>query len=465
MSTKQARRASDDDINTYRGKIQSKQVVINRSAGPARGVGGSSVRYSFGGRTSMGGGMGMGAINPQVMNQLASSQVADFKNTRVSEKKEMQGLNEKLADYIQRVRMLETHIRELEAELEILRRRKPEDWKNIRDKYEGELNQARKVIEELSTQKGVSEARLAGYQDEIANLKDLIGTQDGSIKDLNRKLDAANQQVGEIEGELTTLRLRCGTLEDEANRLRDLVAKLKGENATLRGDLDAATCAQIETDIQLQGKIEECEFLTELLNTLELMKQEPVTVGGKNLKDFYSGEMKNAIREIQGVYDETLAVQQAEMEGKFSAQLQQMQSGQMRDTYEIEKVREENKRLKGKMDDSRARIADLEQKLAAKMAELENMMSEFDIMKREKEDLEISSSRRIGELSEQIEALIAQLQQLVDYKMSLELEIACYRKLLDGEENRSGLKQLVEQSMGVRGDGANKLADIIGQSS
>lgn len=65
------------------------------------------------------------------------------------------------------------------------------------------------------------------------------------------------------------------------------------------------------------------------------------------------------------------------------------------------------------------------------MAQLSELQLELD---RERTE----NARRLDELNMQIEALMASLRELMDCKMSLELEISCYKKLLEGEENRSG---------------------------
>ena len=96
-----------------------------------------------------------------------------FKGDRAKEKKEMQGLNERLASYIQKMGFMDARVKELEAENDALKNRKQEDLQPIRDAYEGELEQARKVIDDLSAKEGVAEAKVAGLQDEIDRLNDL----------------------------------------------------------------------------------------------------------------------------------------------------------------------------------------------------------------------------------------------------------------------------------------------------
>ncbi|VDO20128.1 unnamed protein product [Brugia timori] len=48
-------------------------------------------------------------------------------------------------------------------------------------------------------------------------------------------------------------------------------------------------------------------------------------------------------------------------------------------------------------------------------------------------------------MREECQTLVAELQALLDTKQMLDAEIAIYRKMLEGEESRVGLRQMVEQ--------------------
>jgi intermediate filament protein if len=52
----------------------------------------------------------------------------------------------------------------------------------------------------------------------------------------------------------------------------------------------------------------------------------------------------------------------------------------------------------------------------------------------EAENADLNSE--IAKLRAEMEAIIRELQNIMDTNLSLELEIAAYRKLLEGEENR-----------------------------
>lgn len=446
-----------DEEQGRQSKIVSRAFVINRT--PVQS-----------GRTSLYGSLqrsytGRASLSPGVMSQLSSSGVSEFKGVREKEKKEMQSLNERLASYIQQVHFLEARVKNLEAENEALRNRKIEDLQPIRAAYENELRQARKVIDELGSAKGANEAKLAGLQDEIESLRDLIVTYENQAKDHLKRIESLGNQIGEYEGELHTLRLRVGSLEDENAKVRELLEKIQEQNRRLRADLDSETAAHIEADCLAQTKAEEAEFYRDLLEQLELLKPEPITIKGMDYAEFWKSELAKCIREINGVYDEKIDIMQADCEAKYAAQINSLRSGNVKDGMQLQHSQEECKRLKGQLQDKNAAYAELATKYAALQAERDELMRQLSESERELEKLRIQYQEDTTSMQLEIESIMRELQNMINAKMSLELEIACYKKLLEGEESRVGLRHLVEQAIGVQGKGAAALGDAIQQSS
>ena len=64
---------------------------------------------------------------------------------------------------------------------------------------------------------------------------------------------------------------------------------------------------------------------------------------------------------------------------------------------------------------------------------------------------------QIRKMRDECQALMVELQMLLDTKQTLDAEIAIYRRMLEGEGDGPGLKQLVEQV--VRTTGINEVAD------
>jgi len=445
-------------------KMATRSIQINRG-GP-------------GGRASVGGvGMGrmsgsgssarnsMASFSPGVMTAFTSSGLTDFRGNREKEKKELQSLNERLADYIQKVHYLQTENKKLEAENEALRNRKTEDLQPIRDTYEAEINQARKIIDELSSNKGVAEGKIANLQDEVAQLRDLIGTYENQSKDYRKKIDSLSNSIGEYEGELHTLRLRVGSLEDENTKLRELIDKLQDQIRSLRADLDTETAAHIDSECAAQTAQEEAAFYKDLWEKAELMKPEPLQIKGVNAADFWKNEMSKCVRALNATYDEKLDIIQADNEAKLAAQLQTMRSGTVKDNLALGKLEEENKRLKSQMAEKSGGWAEMSSKMAALQAERDRLAMELSQMQSDMDRMRIEYEGDIMKLQGELEGVQENIRTLMDAKLSMELEIACYKKLLEQEEGRVGIRSLVEQAIGTQSKGAGSLADVIQSSS
>lgn len=83
----------------------------------------------------------------------------------------MQGLNERFASYIEKVRFLEAQNKALLAEIERLKKLKGFDVSEIKELYEQEIAESRHVIDELSKEKAKFDSTLVGLQDALDDEK------------------------------------------------------------------------------------------------------------------------------------------------------------------------------------------------------------------------------------------------------------------------------------------------------
>ena len=101
---------------------------------------------------------------------MSSGRVTDVKNTREREKMDMRDLNERFANYIEKVRFLEAQNRKLASELEELKGKWGKETNAIKVMYETELREARELLEETNKEKGKLELRLQALQDQMGEL-------------------------------------------------------------------------------------------------------------------------------------------------------------------------------------------------------------------------------------------------------------------------------------------------------
>lgn len=155
-------------------------------------------------------------------------------------------------------------------------------------------------------------------------------------------------------------------------------------------------------------------------------------------REFWRNEMAQALHEIQREYDGKLDVMRTEVEAQYSMKVQEARTTNTRDNLELAHLREENKRVKAQMADARNRIPELEARNAQLEREMEDLRREMEEAERECEMTKSQLRADLASSNATLEDYMRELQTLMDAKLSLELEIHAYRKLLEGEEIRCG---------------------------
>lgn len=103
-------------------------------------------------------------------NQRPTSPLSSTRHSRIAEKVELQNLNDRLACYIDRVRFLENENARLTVEIQTSRETVTRETSNIKQMYEHELQDARRLLDETSREKAkleIDTKRLWEENDEL----------------------------------------------------------------------------------------------------------------------------------------------------------------------------------------------------------------------------------------------------------------------------------------------------------
>ncbi|KRZ13257.1 Intermediate filament protein B [Trichinella zimbabwensis] len=445
---KQKEAMSKSNESTLEYENEYRSTITPRTAGR------SSTRTSGGIGSA---GQGSGGRVLKIVTEMGSSTVSgispafsanaaqSFLEATEKEKRELQNLNDRLSNYIDRVKGLESQNRKLVSDLEDLRSRWGKDTSEIKEKYAGSLSDARRTIDDMARQKTEVEVQISRLQDDISEFRrrydDTIRLRQADKEQITN----LRNMINDSETEINMLRQRYKNLGDELNKYNKDNARFWDELQKARSDLDQETLSRIDFQNQTQTLLEELEFLRrvhdqEVKELQALLSREPT-----DTREFFKNELALAVRDIRNEYDIIAQQNKTDMESWYKLKVQEVQSATNRQGMEGSYQREEIKRMRDHMQDLRGKLADLESKNVMLEKQVQELNHQLEDDQRQYEMALNDRDAQLRKMREECHALVSELQALLDTKQMLDAEIAIYRKMLEGEESRAGLRQMVEQ--------------------
>ncbi|XP_044155627.1 alpha-internexin [Bufo gargarizans] len=318
----------------------------------------------------------------------------EFKIIRTNEKEQLQGLNDRFAMFIEKVHNLEQQNKVLETELIALRERQAEPSR-LGELYQQEFKDLRSQIEELNNEKA-----------------QLILERDS------------------LEDDLQKLKARY---EDEIRMREETEYALKAH----KKDVDDATLARLDLEKKVESLLDEISFMRkvheeEVTELLAMIQASQVSVEMEMAKP----DLTSALKDIRSQYESLAAKNLHSADEWYKSKFANLSEQATRSSEVLRANREE--------------MNDYRRQLQSKTIETESLRGTNESLERqiqEMEDRHIAETTGMQDTINQLENELRstkgemarhlhEYQDLLNVKMALDIEIAAYRKLLEGEETR-----------------------------
>uniref|UniRef100_A0A8C5M5Q4 Peripherin n=1 Tax=Leptobrachium leishanense TaxID=445787 RepID=A0A8C5M5Q4_9ANUR len=334
----------------------------------------------------------------------------EFLTTRTNEKAELQELNDRFASFIEKVRYLEQQNAVLVTEINQARAKEPT---RAADMCQQELRELRGQLDLLAKERDNIEVERDNLAEDLSFLKQRFD------EEIHKREDAENNLV------------------------------------LFRKDVDDATLSRLELERKIESLMDEIEFLKKLHE--EELQDVQVTAQTQSIhleiEATKQPDLTSALRDIRSQYENIAAKNLQESDDWYKSKFADLSDAATRNNDALRQAKQEMNESRRQIQSLTCEVDGLKGTNEALLRQMKNMEEQFGMEAANYQDSIVRLEQEVQHMKEEMARHLREYQDLLNVKMALDIEIATYRKLLEGEESRIAVPIHSLSSLSIRSPG------------
>ncbi|XP_006757112.1 PREDICTED: keratin, type II cuticular Hb1 [Myotis davidii] len=287
----------------------------------------------------------------------------------------------------------------------------------------------------LEQQNKLLETKWQYYQNRKCCESNLEPLFEGYIETLRREAECVEADSGRLASELNHVQEVMEGYKKKYEEEVSLRATAENEFVALKKDVDCAYLRKSDLEANAEALTEEIDFLRRLyeeeIRVLHAhISDTSVVVKMDNSRDL---NMDCVIAEIKAQYDDIASRSRAEAESWYRSKCEEMKATVIRHGETLRRTKEEINELTRMI-----------QRLKTEIEHAKTQKKRLGVNLKQQGETAISDARcKLAELEAALQkakqdmaCLLKEYQEVMNSKLGLDIEIATYRRLLEGEEQR-----------------------------